>query len=422
MRYAIFGLAAVLLLSPIAAAQNDGDAVLTVWSSSTTHLLAVTPGGVVNTIMTRPGTSLPDGLAAAPANDGGLMVEGTTSPVGRHVVKFQGASASTLATLPASFTKVPTLMVDAGGDILVLNCTGNDRGVYRMPGRGGPVATLAHNTVNASFTAPFAMTEELISGDIVVLDVNRKLHRINPLGKVTTVAVVFPPSMALVVTGNVHVDVGTGLMHVTFGNYFLGLDPNTGATTTIYQPTAASRSSYYGLDGDPFGSGYYLTEYRTSPGPTGYYLMRYHTPTGVLSTVATLPTGTLTDVVTWKSRILGGLVRPVHGQAYLVRMTVPSEAGKFYFAAASLSTLPGIPVGGNRRIPLNPDLFFFLSMQVPSIFSGFQGVLDAAGTATLTVNLPPLSQLVGFRIFLAAITYDVNGIRVITEPLGVTIE
>ncbi len=423
MRYAILGLAALLLLGPVAATQSDGDAVLTVWSSSTTHLLAVTPGGVVNTIMSRTNNNVPDGLAAAPANDGGLMVENIRTPVGRHVVKFTGgASATTLATLPASFTRVPTLMVDDGGDILMLSQSGNDRGVYRMSGRGGPVATIAHNTVNANFTAPFAMAEEIISGDIVVLDLGRKLHRINAIGKVTTLPMALPPSMALAVTGNVHVDWNTGLMHVTYGNYFLGLDPNTGATTTIYQPTAATRSTYYGLDGDPFGSGYYMTVYQVSPGPTGRYLMRYTPPTGILSTVATLPTGTLTDVVTWKSRMLGGMVRPIHGQAYLVRMTVPSEAGKFYFAAASLSTIPGIPVGGNRRIPLNPDLFFFLSMQLPAIFSGFQGQLDAGGMATLTVNIPSLLQLVGFRIFLAAITYDASGIRVITEPLGVTIE
>ena len=65
---------------------------------------------------------------------------------------------------------------------------------------------------------------------------------------------------------------------------------------------------------------------------------------------------------------------------------------------------------------------FFLSLQVPMLFNNFQGVLSAQGIANLTVNIPPLPQLAGFRFFLAAITYDVSGVRVITEPLGVIIE
>jgi len=423
MRNAALCLALVLLIVPVAGAQNDGDVVLTVWSSTTTHLLAATPGGLVSTIMSRPNTNNADGLVAAPANDGGLMVESTRSPTGLHVLKFQNAaSVSTLATLPTTFTRVPTLLVDQGGDILMLSAFGTDQGVYRMPARGGPLMTIAHNTLNASFTAPFAMAEEPVSGDIVVLDLGRKLHRIDRTGTVTTLTMVLPPSTAIAVTGNVHVDYGSGLMFLTYANFFMGLDPNTGATTTIYGTSTTNRNIHYGLDGDPFGVGFYLSAYHTTPAPTGYFVMRYNPRNGLLSSVATLPTGTLGDVVTWRSRMLGGLSRPLRGTPYEVRLTIPSEATKGYFAAASLGTLPGIPVGGGRIVPLNPDVFFFLSIQVPLIFSNFQGVLSANGTATLTVNIPGVAQLLGFRFFLGAITFDGGGIRAITEPLGVTIE
>jgi len=422
MRYVLVCLFTVLSLAVVVPAQSDGDAVLTLWSSTTTHLLAVTPNGVVQTIFTRPNTNTPDGLAAGPANDGGIMVEGSGSPNSLHVLKFQGAtSITTLATLPATFLRVPTLLVDAGGDILMLNATGNDRGVYWMPARGGPLTTIAHNNTNAAFTTPFAMAEEITSGDLVVLDAGRKLHRIDRSGKVTTITMVLPPSLSVAVTGNVDVDQGSGLMHITYGNYFLGLDPNTGATTTIYQPTSTSRSNFYGLDGDPFGVGYYMTLYQITPTPSGNLLVRYDPGNGKLTTVATLPSGTLTDVVTWRSRMLGGLTRPTRGQAYRVQLSVPVEAGKPYFAAASLGTLPGLPIAG-RRVPLNPDALFFLSIQVPAIFSGFQGQLSNAGRGNLTVNIPPAPQLLGFRFFLAAITFDGNGVRAISEPLGVTIE
>jgi len=423
MRHHFLWPVAVLILVSIAAAQNDGDAVVgTSWGSNA-YLLAVSPGAVVKTILTRPNTATPDGLAAAPANDGGLMVERTQNPWVPHVLKFQnGVGVTTLATLPTSFGPVPTLLVDAGGDILILNQIGTDRGVYRMPGRGGPLATLAHNNLNASFLAPFAMAEEPVSGDILVLDINSNMHRIDRRGKVTTLRVVFPPGTSIVVTGNVHVDHGSGLMHVTYGNHFLTLDPNTGAITTIYQPSSASRSTFYGLDGDPFGGGYFLGLNRYSPAPTGPFLMRYDPQGSALSTAATLPNGNLGDVLTWRSRMLGGLSRPRHGTPYQVRFAIPCESGQAYFAAASLGTFPGIPIGKYRRVPLNPDALFFRSIQAPLMFSNFQGMLSATGTATLTVNIPGIPQLVGYRFFLGAVTLDGRGIRIITEPLGVTIE
>jgi hypothetical protein len=422
MRYHLACLLTVLSLAAVLPAQSDGDAVLTLWSNPNTHILAVAPNGVVQTILTRANTGSPDGLAAAPANDGALMVEASQSPGGLRVVAFKnGSSVTTLASLPNTFLRAPTLLVDSGGDILLLNLSGNDRGVYRMPGGGGPLMTVAHNNVNATFTSPFAMTEEIVSGDLLVLDSGRKLHRIDRAGTVTTVTMILPPSLALAVTGNVHVDHGTGLLHLTYGQYFLGLDPNTAAVTTIYGPSTTGRASYYGLDGDPFGGGYYLTVNRATPTPAGRYLFRYSPRSGTLSTVGTLPNGTFSDVMTWRSRMLGGLTRPARGTAYRVRLSIPVEAGKAYFAAAALGILPGIPVGG-KHVPLNPDALFFLSIQVPTIFSGFQGVLSNAGTADLTVNIPPVQQLLGFRFFLAAITFDGGGIRAVSEPLGVTIE
>jgi hypothetical protein len=37
------------------------------------------------------------------------------------------------------------------------------------------------------------------------------------------------------------------------------------------------------------------------------------------------------------------------------------------------------------------------------------------------VHLPNIPTLRGHRIFLAAISYDASGVRIITEPFGVTI-
>ncbi|MBN2489791.1 MAG: hypothetical protein JXQ29_02955 [Planctomycetes bacterium] len=423
MRLVLLALLGTALLAPGFAAQNDGDAIVAVFNSPTTDLLVVTPTGVVITLITRPSGSAPDGLAVAPGNDGGLFVEADATTRALSVLKFQSAaSLITLATLPGTFTRVSTLWADQGGDILVLSSTGTDRGVYRMAAQGGPLTTIAHPLLGATFQVPFAMAEDLLTGDIVLLDAGNYFHRVDRTGKITSIRYTLPPSMSSTIGGNLDIDHVTGLMYITYNNYLLTLDPRTGATTTILQPKPTNRN-YYGIDHDPLGGGFYLSANQLTA-PAGRYLLRYDARTGILTTVAPLPAANVTqlsDLLTWKSRMLSGLTRPAWGQPYALRLEIPSEAGQGYAAAASLGTLQGIMVKG-RRIPLDPDPLFFATLQLPGIFSKFQGVLSASGMAGLTVNTPPLPGLAGIRLFLAAVTYDAGGIRVITEPLGVTIE
>ena len=174
MRIGLILLVAAAVFASPADAQIDGDVVVALYASSASHLALVTPQGVVTTLFSRPSTYAADGLTAAPGNNGGLWAERDSATRLVSLLEFQSPlNITTLATLSSTFLMVPTLEVDAGGDILILNNSGNDKGVYRMPGKGGPLTTLAHNNINASFTAPFAMTEDLVTGDLVVLDLGR---------------------------------------------------------------------------------------------------------------------------------------------------------------------------------------------------------------------------------------------------------
>ena len=68
----------------------------------------------------------------------------------------------------------------------------------------------------------------------------------------------------------------------------------------------------------------------------------------------------------------------------------PLAAGSFYLIAGTLSgTVPGVVVGP-FVVPLNLDSWFVFTFQNPNTFplGGFQGFLDAAGTATATFTLP----------------------------------
>jgi hypothetical protein len=228
--------------------------------------------------------------------------------------------------------------------------------------------------------------------------------------------------MAVNPPANLHLDPDTGLMHFTYANFVMGLDPIHGTTTTIFAPATNKWKSYYGLDYDVFSRSYYTNFFQASPLPTGRFLGRYDPRAGTLTTISQLGVGTLNEIVTWKSRQLYGKTRPLWGQPYQVGLNIPSEAGKIYLAAAAMGSRRGIQLGPGQRVPLDPDALFYLTLQVPTMFIGFQGVLDKSGSASLIIQIPAWPRLQGFRFFLAAVTLDAGGIRVITEPFGVTIE
>ncbi|MBK9383319.1 MAG: N-acetylmuramoyl-L-alanine amidase [Planctomycetes bacterium] len=97
----------------------------------------------------------------------------------------------------------------------------------------------------------------------------------------------------------------------------------------------------------------------------------------------------------------------VPGQTMTLRVDLPSSAGDLYLCAASLGSLPGIPLGDGRAIPLNYDPLFELSLLPGSpVFPQAFGTLDAFGRATLAVNPPADPLLQGFAFHLAAFAID----------------
>ena len=411
----------VFLLTPFLNAQKAGDALIFEQWNAQTHLVAMSPpAGTKTTVLTLNGYPTVDGLAIATANDGCIFAEYSISSSRVNILSFKpGRGATTLAVMPASFYRLPTLDVDQGGDVLILNHLGPDRGLYRMPPGGGPLTTIAHVKTGARFATPYCMAEDVATGDIVVPDLNGLIHRIRLNGKITTVQYSLPVNFPPNPVGNLHVDHSTGLMFLAVGFHLLGVDPATGATVTRFGITSSFLTNFMGIDGDPILGGYYVHAVNIRFPAIG--ILRFDPVKNTLTTFASFSNPTLGNVVTWESRMLSGLARPVRGKAYPIALTIPPEAGKPYFAAAGLGTLLGIPAGKSRRIPLDPDVLFYLSIRTPSLFSGFQGVLDAQGKASLTVNILASPQLVGLRFFVVAVTYDTQGIRIITDPLGVTI-
>lgn len=97
-------------------------------------------------------------------------------------------------------------------------------------------------------------------------------------------------------------------------------------------------------------------------------------------------------------------VRP--GGTARLRVTSVGAAGEPYVFATALSARAGFPLPGGRRFPLDPDPLFLLSALnvLPGVFRNFQGRLDPAGGALLSVAVPLDRNLVGLTLYTAGLT------------------
>lgn len=351
------------------------------------------------------------GLTPAPQNNGVLF---TCVPhlSYRHVVYHldRFGKLSTVATLPASVISMPVLTVDQSGDLVFLNYVpkGSSSELLRRTSSG------AFTTIVAGLPLVVAFEEDLLSGDFLLADLAGDVRRVTPLGQVISVAKGVLPALATV-RANMRTDHGDGSMVVTWQNRVMRYQPATATATLL----ALSGSAYFvGLDHDPIHGRYYRMD--VSAGAST--LVRYDPATGAVAALSGMLVNSFApyDLTTWGSRILCGVGPATPGAAYGIDVGLYSEAGRSYQAAASFGCLRGIPTAWGR-IPLDADPLFFLSVTDPLVFRNFAGSLSRSGTARMTVQIPKLSVLRGLRFFLAVITYDVAGIRRISEPLGVTI-
>lgn len=99
------------------------------------------------------------------------------------------------------------------------------------------------------------------------------------------------------------------------------------------------------------------------------------------------------------------------GASFPLTFDAPSEAGLAYLMAAAGAPIPGYGLPDGRIIPLaiydgtgllDPLFVLTTTPGCGGFCSGFYGVLDAAGRAVGTVNVPNQPALVGFPIFFAA--------------------
>jgi hypothetical protein len=110
------------------------------------------------------------------------------------------------------------------------------------------------------------------------------------------------------------------------------------------------------------------------------------------------------------------------GQTLSLSLADPSAAGFNYLMAASFTSTVGIPLGPSL-LCLDPDVLFGLTFPtpLPGIFNGFQGTLDATGTAgPISIVIPNDPGLAYFPIKIQAVV-PTTALFGISNTLNLTI-
>jgi hypothetical protein len=100
----------------------------------------------------------------------------------------------------------------------------------------------------------------------------------------------------------------------------------------------------------------------------------------------------------------------------------PGYEGSVYLAGAAFNTTPGLPTPYGV-VPLANDVLLNLSLNTPSVFVNFSGVIGAAGTAPGLILVPNNPGYAGLSFWVAFVAIPQNGDPWgLSDPLQLTVQ
>ena len=104
--------------------------------------------------------------------------------------------------------------------------------------------------------------------------------------------------------------------------------------------------------------------------------------------------------------------------------TSPGDAGKQAFFGWSLGTVPGVPIGDQRWLPFNYDIFLEAAWVGNPFLAPTWTTLDGSAQAQAVLSIPPFAWLVGLTTWVGGVTFDPAyqvGVKTWGAPIAVTI-
>jgi sugar lactone lactonase YvrE len=364
-----------LLAAPLAAQlPRTGDWMVTDSTSAGGGVYRVVPSTGVSNWIAR--LTLLNGLEMAPGNRDLVLVQ--SFPV-RNVIRMTPQGTTTPIATFGNLTHLISLALDQDGTWVA----GGADGLYRVDPGTGTTTQLAF-----TFGALFDVTIDQDTGDyygvnwVGMLAGQGKLFRIDRRTHAVTTIVA-----GLGFTKSIDFEPRTGAFIVAANTAFEIMPPpvrrisRTGASVTVHATFPPAFPSAVAVNQE--------TGNILAGGADSLGLM---TPAGALLTSYALPLNN--DHVTFygSAKITGsGPATP--GSTYTYQLSFPDSPGRPYVGAMSFGLRPGIALGDGtgRVINLDPTSPLFLASLggIPSITSGYAGVLDAQGNATASIAIQP---------------------------------
>jgi hypothetical protein len=312
----------------------------------------------------------------------------------------------------APLAQVRGLCVEQVDGIVIGN--GGPAGIYRLRTSGQLETLYAGNLA----LRPRAVETDIDTGDVLSLDANGSLLRVDAAGNASIAATVSSTAEHAAMAS----DWRSGDVFVGVDTRVLKVNPVTGIVAPVF--SGLPLGGIVGLEVDDLDGSLLVCSSAALSNVQGA-VFRMTRAGSIVSTLARLPATVIAtgmDVVGSRPLNGNGDARP--GNPYFLDLDVPSAPGLAYVLAGSLGVRPGLALADGRTIPLNLDPVLILSLVDPFTFQNFQSTLDPVGHATATFHVPQIPALTGQRFYFAFVLLDAAaplGIRLVSNPWGVSI-